>query len=41
VFMFINPETRYSILVGVVFLLIMTVVYFRKFAGKGKKSATK
>ena len=31
VFMFINPETRYSILVGVVFLVIMTVIYFHKY----------
>jgi len=41
VFMFINPETRYSILVGVVFLVIMTIIYFRKFAGKDKESVTK
>ena len=32
-FMFINPETRYSILVGVVFLIVMTLIYFRKYAG--------
>ena len=31
IFMFINPETRYSILVGVVFLAIMTIIYFRKY----------
>jgi len=31
VFMFINPETRYSILVGVVFLAIMTMIYFHKY----------
>jgi len=34
IFMFINPETRYSILVGVVFLAIMTLIYFRKYHGK-------
>ncbi|MDC6396988.1 amino acid permease [Lactiplantibacillus pentosus] len=32
-FMVINPETRYSILVGVVFLIVMTLIYFRKYAG--------
>ncbi len=31
VFMFLNPETRISILVGVVFLAIMTLIYFRKY----------
>jgi len=31
IFMFLNPETRISILVGVVFLAIMTFVYFRKY----------
>ncbi len=30
-FMFLNPETRISIIVGVVFLAVMTVVYFRKY----------
>jgi len=33
-FMFLNPETRISILVGVVFLAIMTVIYFVKFQPK-------
>ncbi|MFC6253959.1 amino acid permease [Secundilactobacillus hailunensis] len=36
VFMFFNPETRVSILVGVVFLAIMTLIYFVKFHGKAK-----
>jgi len=31
IFMFLNPETRISILVGVVFLIIMTLIYFRKY----------
>lgn len=30
-FMFLNPETRISIIVGVVFLAVMTVIYFRKY----------
>jgi len=34
IFMFLNPETRISILVGVVFLAIMTVRYFRKYHKK-------
>lgn len=34
IFMFINPETRISIIIGVVFLIIMTIVYWRKYAGK-------
>ena len=38
VFMFINPETRYSILVGVVFLVIMTLIYFRKYAGNKEET---
>lgn len=29
-FMFLNPETRISLLVGVVYLAIMTVVYFKR-----------
>ncbi len=36
IFMFINPETRISIWVGVIFLIIMTLVYFLKFHGKVK-----
>ncbi|WP_203650191.1 amino acid permease [Secundilactobacillus yichangensis] len=36
VFMFFNPETRVSILVGVIFLAFMTVLYFVKFHGKVK-----
>ncbi|ANZ61011.1 D-alanine/D-serine/glycine permease [Secundilactobacillus paracollinoides] len=36
VFMFINPETRISIWVGVIFLVIMTLIYFLKFHGKVK-----
>jgi len=28
VFMFLNPETTVSLLVGVVFLLVMTIIYF-------------
>lgn len=36
IFMFINPETRISIWVGVIFLVIMTLVYFLKFHGKVK-----
>lgn len=31
IFMFLNPETRISILVGVVFLAIMTGIYFKKY----------
>lgn len=31
VFMFINPETRISIIVGLIFLIIMVVIYFVKF----------
>lgn len=31
VFMFINPETRISIIVGLIFLMIMVVIYFVKF----------
>ncbi|KRK47407.1 amino acid permease [Secundilactobacillus kimchicus] len=38
VFMFFNPETRISILVGVLFLIIMTLLYFLKFHGKVKVS---
>ncbi|MFZ2942558.1 MAG: amino acid permease [Latilactobacillus curvatus] len=30
-FMFINPETRISIIVGLIFLMIMVVIYFVKF----------
>lgn len=36
IFMFFNPETRISIIVGVVFLALMTVLYFVKFHGKVK-----
>ncbi|GAX03642.1 amino acid permease [Secundilactobacillus pentosiphilus] len=36
VFMFFNPETRISILIGVIFLAIMTILYFVKFHGKVK-----
>lgn len=41
IFMFLNPETRVSILVGVVFLIVMTLIYFKKYqprekAAKGK-----
>ncbi|MTV81798.1 amino acid permease [Secundilactobacillus folii] len=36
IFMFFNPETRISILVGVVFLVFMTILYFVKFHGKVK-----
>ncbi|ASN61607.1 amino acid permease [Latilactobacillus curvatus] len=31
IFMFINPETRISIIVGLIFLMIMVVIYFVKF----------
>ncbi|WP_416353572.1 amino acid permease [Agrilactobacillus fermenti] len=31
VFMFFNPETRISIIIGVLFLAMMTVIYFRKY----------
>ena len=31
VFMFINPETRISLIVGVIFLVLMIVIYFVKF----------
>lgn len=34
VFMFFNPETQISILVGVVFLVIMTLIYYLKFHNK-------
>lgn len=36
IFMFFNPETRVSILVGVIFLAFMTLLYFVKFHGKVK-----
>ncbi|MCI1553513.1 MAG: amino acid permease [Levilactobacillus sp.] len=36
IFMFLNPETRVSILVGVVFLAIMTVIYFKKYQPREK-----
>lgn len=36
VFMFFNPETRISILIGVIFLITMTLIYFLKFHGKVK-----
>lgn len=38
VFMFFNPETRVSILVGVIFLAFMTLLYFVKFHGKVKNT---
>ena len=31
VFMFINPETRISLIVGLIFLVLMIVIYFVKF----------
>lgn len=31
IFMFINPETRISIIVGLIFLMIMVLIYFVKF----------
>lgn len=34
VFMFLNPETTVSLLVGVVFLVVMTIIYFVKERGK-------
>ncbi|MUV40913.1 amino acid permease [Levilactobacillus brevis] len=36
IFMFLNPETRVSILVGVVFLVVMTIIYFRKYQPREK-----
>ena len=30
VFMFLNPETTVSLLVGVAFLVVMTIIYFVK-----------
>ena len=30
IFMFLNPETTVSLLVGVVFLIVMTIIYFAK-----------
>lgn len=36
IFMFLNPETRVSILVGVVFLMVMTIIYFRKYQPREK-----
>ncbi|MFD1454237.1 amino acid permease [Levilactobacillus lanxiensis] len=41
IFMFLNPETRVSILVGVVFLAIMTIIYFRKYQPREKAAAKK
>jgi len=41
IFMFLNPETRVSILVGVVFLAIMTIIYFRKYQPREKVAAKK
>jgi len=40
IFMFLNPETRVSILVGVVFLAIMTIIYFRKYQPREKEEKT-
>ncbi|MCH4170064.1 MAG: amino acid permease [Lactobacillus sp.] len=34
IFMFINPETRISIIIGVIFLTMMTIIYFRKYSDK-------
>ncbi|GAF41811.1 amino acid permease [Agrilactobacillus composti DSM 18527 = JCM 14202] len=34
IFMFINPETRISIIIGVIFLAVMTIIYFRKYSDK-------
>lgn len=34
IFMFINPETRVSIIIGVIFLAIMSLIYLKKFHGK-------
>jgi AAT family amino acid transporter len=36
IFMFFNAETRISIIVGAVFLIMMTILYFAKFHGKVK-----
>jgi len=41
IFMFLNPETRVSILVGVVFLAVMTLIYFRKYQPREKAAAKK
>ena len=38
VFMFINPDTRVSVSVGIIFLAIMTVIYFYR-AHKGEEDA--
>ncbi|MFD1671093.1 amino acid permease [Agrilactobacillus yilanensis] len=34
IFMFINPETRISIIIGVIFLALMSLIYWRKYHGK-------
>lgn len=41
VFMFMNPETTVSLLVGVVFLVIMTLIYFFKEHRSNRKTAVK
>lgn len=40
-FMFVNPETRVSIIVGVIFLAIMTILYFVKFHGNEEEAIAK
>ena len=36
IFMFLNPETTVSLLVGVVFLIVMTIIYFAKERNKAR-----
>ncbi|MFZ4460606.1 amino acid permease, partial [Enterococcus gallinarum] len=36
IFMFINPETRISLIIGLVFLLYMTIHYFVREKRTGK-----
>jgi len=40
VFMFLNPETTVSLMVGVVFLVVMTLLYFIQARKPAKVSAT-
>lgn len=37
-FMFMNPETRISIIVGVIFLAVMTIIYFKKYQPRAVRS---
>lgn len=39
VFMFLNPETTVSLMVGVVFLVVMTIIYFFKERNKAPVTA--